>query len=254
MTAPAPALPPPPPRFVRWRSCLVHRWLLGLLGGLALLDGVILAVVLGVVAGGVLPFDDLRLDEATGRADGIVTSVETTSPDLGRETLHRVHFRFRRPGGGDQAGTCYASGSAPDPGALVTIEFLADDPATCRIQGTTRAGLGRLGSLLIGLVALPGFVLLAVWWRGVLRLRALLRSGRATLATVSSPGAGAGSAGRVELEFTDGRGAPHRVGQWVRAASPLGRALAAGAREVVVVHDEVEPARARAVTPQDFLA
>jgi hypothetical protein len=252
MTAPTPALPPPPPRFVRWRSCLAHRWLLGLIGGLALLDGVILAVVLGVVAGGVLPFDDLRLDQAAGRADGIVTRVETTSPDLGRETLHRVHFRFRRPGGGDQAGTCYASGNAPDPGALVTVEFLADDPATCRIEGTTRAGLGRLGSLLIGLVALPGLVLLALWWRGVLRLRALLRSGRATLARVASPVSGA--AGRVELEFSDGRGAPHRVGHLVRPSSPLGRALAAGASQVVIVHDELEPARARAVVPQDFLA
>jgi hypothetical protein len=224
---------------------------LGLAGALLLFDGVLLAIVLGAVHGSPLPFDDLALDDRAERARGRVLAVEPRGGGV-----HAVRYQFATPDGRTWTATSHAEQLVPEPGADVSVEYAAADPAVSRVHGTRRSVERPLARVLLGLVALPGGLLLLVWLREVVRTRNLLRDGALTTAKIVrvAPIRGVNPPHvRIDYELTD-RGGARRAGvQRALARGPLARGLAGGAPAWPAVVDEVDPRAHRLVVAEDFV-
>jgi hypothetical protein len=104
----------------------------------------------------------------TRTAPGVVTRSEHAGFSEGGgkhrkgTPVYANHYTFTAPGGRECSGCSYALGRQLPPGASVTVEYLAGDPAASRIEGMRIKPLGGWAVLvvlfpLIGLgLALPG--------------------------------------------------------------------------------------------------
>lgn len=118
-------------------------------------------------------------------AEGVVTSVRETSASEGRVRVREVSYRFAGPDGRERSGRSYVTGTAPDAGQRVTVEFLGGTPWVSRIQGMRRAllGPGAIIVLIFPAVAL-GIVFFSV--QSGLRTSRVLIHGRLTSASLKS--------------------------------------------------------------------
>lgn len=157
----------------------------GLLGSFVfLLVGGVFSAVFPAVFG--TPFSDLDLDREAARAPGQLLGVYP-NPGLtvGNESTVRLVYRFD-PGSGPREDEVVVVASHEmarlEPGAAVTVEYVAATPDVSRLAGTRVAIAGWAGALGLGFGVL-GVVLVAV--TGLLfaiglvvALRAHLRSRR----------------------------------------------------------------------------
>ncbi len=247
---------PPPPRAPRWRAVLRHRWVLGLCGATLLAAGFALAVVIWAEGGDVLPLGDDALDASHAIAEGEVLRISDPSLHLGGTRLIRVDYRFRPNEGGDVTGHSFSPPRAGLlAGAQVRIEYLPDDPEVSRVRGSTRNPFGSVWTMLMGVLVMPAFLATLWWLRGVMRLRLLLGTGRATTAEIVGRTGVFGVSPpqwRVAFRFRDVAGHEHAGSHWVGERSALGRDLASADHTATLVYDEGDPSECRLACPDDF--
>lgn len=137
------------------------------------------------------------------------------------------------------------------------IGFLLIDMAICLWAAVTLTGAGPFPTkVVVGTMLGPGLVLFGFWYRGVLRLRVMLREGAPveaeTLEAKKVPGLNPPHL-RLRYRLRDDAGHPHERTQFVRVGSTLGQHLLAQPATVLVIRDQHDPACSRAVGPDDFV-
>ncbi len=248
---------PSPPRHPTWRAAARSRWILGVLGlGLAL-PGLLVAVLFAALGVELLPLTDDILDsEAAVTNDVEVLSIEPTSIHTGSIYWSRVDYRFTGPAGATWNGHSFvADRSEWSVGGPASVEYAPEAPETNRLRGSVRSPGGTVGSIVFGLIFLPGVVLLLLWLRAIMATRVLLTSGRATLARIEGckPIQGVNPPQlKVRFTFRDSFDAEHQADCWVGAGSPLGRRLLDGVTSVPLIHDEGDPRKRRLAHATDF--
>ncbi|MDP6929432.1 MAG: hypothetical protein QF412_07000 [Planctomycetota bacterium] len=246
----SPATIPSPPRPVRWRTVLGKRWVVGLVGAIALFTGGILLITFSTING--MPFADEALDQNSETGEARVIQI---APIEGSDTI-RITYRFRTSDQREWDGQSLATSLRFHEGLAYAVEYLPDDPAINRLAGTRRSSLSISGDLLLGLLLLPGLVLLGIWFRGALRLKLLLTEGSLAKADVTSAKLlHHVNPNQVSLRyrFTDRHGTQTEGGHWLLAFSALGKRLQAGQSTVTVIHDDARPDYNRAVGPEHFV-
>ena len=137
------------------------------------------------------------------------------------------------------------------------IGFIWIDLAICLCVARALTGSGPPTEFVVGAVLGPGLVLLGFWFRGVLRLRVMLREGTLVEAETIEAKRILGLNPphlRLRYRLRDDAGHPHQNTQFVRVRSALGRHLLEQQPATVwVIHDRHDPDFSRAVGPDDFL-
>lgn len=253
---------PPAPRRTRLRPLFAHRWPVLAIGGLATVLGLLVAWAMFLQAGG-LPQDQARLDAGpVARATGTIGPIEAPLLWNGQR-WQRVSYEFAWNGG-------TYTGSAFEPAGRfagqdrVDIELLPDAPHVNRAKG------GRLlfdlpwthARFWLGLLVVPGALLLLGWLAGVFQLRQVLLHGDVSTGQVERIAAVRWMLPemlRVDYTFRDHRAVIRHGRHWVRVHGELGARLlaqlASGKLEPMpVLHDRRLPQWNRMVLPLDFLA
>lgn len=239
---------PPAPRHVRWAPVVWCRWPVGLIGlGLAIYGGLVALLFHHVGAAN----HDTRIEQ--GPREQAVATV-TAVKDLPGGTMSRYSYRFDMPLGvetGDSLGP--RGGFAV--GDTAPVEFVQGSPEISRLVGTRKELLGDLSTPILGLVVLPGLLLLLVWLQGVMDLRIMLAHGDVTVAELTQVERVPYVVPlmlRVHYRFRDHRARWCEGGHWVRARSALGQRLAASPGCALSIHDRLRPQRNRLITAVDF--
>ncbi len=221
-----------------------------MVGAIALFTGGILLITFSTING--MPFADEALDQNSETGEARVIQI---APIEGSDTI-RITYRFRTSDQREWDGQSLATSLRFHEGLAYAVEYLPDDPAINRLAGTRRSSLSISGDLLLGLLLLPGLVLLGIWFRGALRLKLLLTEGSLAKADVTSAKLlHHVNPNQVSLRyrFTDRHGTQTEGGHWLLAFSALGKRLQAGQSTVTVIHDDARPDYNRAVGPEHFV-
>ena len=244
---------PPPPREVRKGLLRRHRPWLGLLGGALLAEALILFALLQLFVEQGMPFADYSLDAHAMVTTGRIEAVTGVKAPLSGQELARSTFRFHTGPGRSVGGVSF---SAQPPGVAGTehaVEYLGDDPATCRLAGGRWSPVPpALVLLLVGSFA-AGFVLLVIRVRGRLELSIALREGMVTSARVLAVTQSARSGVCVAYQFSDPTGRVHRGRQRLPAGHPLAHLARDADALLPVVHAPDKPAVHWLVAREDFL-
>lgn len=253
MTPATPGIPDPP-RPIRWRPCLAHRWILGVLGtALTGLGAVLLALVFASGKGG--PWlADTKLDSGASVVAGTIDVVESYGGDAAR-----IEFHFQPPGGLARKGESFTTDKTGFlPRESVDVEYWADDPRINRIAGTDALHLDPELSTLSKVFLVLGLIGLLVWFRSAMKLRFTLRDGRLVEAQVIelkellyvNP-----SQLRVQYRFRDQDDHEIIHSHWLRHNSEFARHLLINKpRTLSVIHARDRPQTSQAVTAGDFFA
>ena len=245
---------PASPRSVRWRAALAHRWPLGLVAGIVFLIASALLAIFWLRSGWDLPFDDFALDSGAKTFEAQVTEIDAEPQPTLTEALYSVWYTFDL-GDGQRFGRCYTPEPLFSQGEFCPLEYLAGDPDVHRLSGTTRSMSTVWMPDLVGYLWLPLLVILAWWFRGVLRLRYVLGNGPQAVAEILqtrnlwyiNP-----SHLSVRYRFEDRYGEKRAGHHWVRRSSAKGVLLHAGATQMDLVYDEMRVTYSRLVVPSDF--
>lgn len=249
---------PPAPRRIRLRPLFAHRWPLLAIGALLSIAGALLAWLMFLQAGG-KPGDQRRLENGpTKLVPGRVMAVDHAD---GR-ARQQVHYRFEWS---DQ--TRQGSSSAPVGAFLadtdIEVEVLLEEPGINAAKGTLlfvdHAWLTP--RFWLGLLAVPGGLVLLGWLAGSFQLRQVLVHGDTTVGRVTAIEVVRGVLPemlRVRYEFRDHRATLRKGSHWVRVHGELGARLlrqlrSARFESMPVLHDRRLPQWNRLMLPQDFL-
>jgi hypothetical protein len=252
---------PPAPRRTRLRPLFAHRWPLLAIGGLATVLGLLVAWAMFLQAGG-LPRDQARLDQGpVARATGIIGPID--SPVLWNgQRWQLVSYKFVMDGH-TFAGSSFGPAGRFAVEDRVDIELLPAAPHVNRVVG------GRLlfdapwthARFWLGLLAVPGALLLLGWLAGVFQLRQVLLHGDVSTGQVEQVSAVRWMLPemlRVDYTFRDHRAVIRHGRHWVRVHGELGARLIAQVQSgklepMPVLHDRRLPQWNRMVLPLDFL-
>ena len=239
-----------------------RRWPLGLLGLSMTVYGGLVALMLFYAASGKQQ-DDALIDigapdlGGVATAEAVVTDAEETGAKIHGAPAERLSYTFRTERGVDFAGRSFGVAGAFRVGRFAKVDYLIDHPHINRLQQTRLCLIGDLVSPVLGLVVLPGLLLLLLWLQGALDLKRMMENGDAAVAHVDEVehvGYVVPVMLRVRYRFRDTRAAWRQGVHWVRARSPLGVRLEGGSDRPVVLHDRVHPQHSRLVTSADFVA
>ena len=240
------------PRPVRWRACLRHRWVFGILAASLAVSGLLPLVLMSVSGLRVLPFADDALDSGAARTEGRIVSVAPTGARLDGQRLDEVVFEFAAADGtfrGRQQ-----TMRRVRPGERHEIEFLAARPATSRLAGTRLAPIVWF-TYVFGTAGALGVVALLSWLRGVTAVRIALREGplrRADVVSVRTLKAVNPPQLRIDYRFVDRDGVRHEAWQSAGRKSALA-AIAEPGGTLPVIHADGNPRVRRLVTAADFV-
>jgi len=230
--------------------------MLGLFGGLSMLTLLAINLVYLIFGADVTSLADEALDFSAASIRGEIVSIEPTFLHAGDGSWLQAQYRFTDFTGRMREGRALLRQTHLEPGDDCWIEFLANDPATNRLRGTTRQIQAPLLDFVLRWVLLPGTLLFLFWLQGVIRLRSMLRSGPATLAKVESLRRYAWINPpqlRVDYSFLDHRSREHHAWHWIRRQSQLGRELYDHDLSMpAVVFDESRPSRSWLVGADSF--
>jgi hypothetical protein len=252
---------PPAPRRIRLRPLFAHRWPLLAIGGLATVIGLLVAWAMFLQAGG-LPSQQARLEAGpVSRVTGSISHVDRPLTWQGSR-WQRVSYTFLWQGG-TRHGSSFGPAGRFAVQDAIDVDVLPDEPFVSRLAG------GRLlfdppwthARFWLGLLAVPGALLLLGWLAGVFQLRQVLLHGDVSIGQVERiqpirlllP-----EMLRVDYTFRDHRARIRHGRHWVRLHGELGARLLAqlgsGQLEAMpVLHDRRLPQWNRMVLPQDFL-
>ncbi len=142
------------------------------------------------------------LGASAATTDGQVTATGETRASEDETRIHWVDYSYQVPAGPPLSGRSYLTGSPPDIGATLKVEFLPSWPRFSRIVGMRKAMFGPGAAIAVVFPALAaGFVAFSLYaGRQTLRL---LREGRVAEATfVSQQPTNTTINGRVVQELT----------------------------------------------------
>lgn len=125
------------------------------------------------------------LGAGAAKTDGRVTATGETRSSEDKSRIHWVDYSYQAPGGPRLSGRSYVTGSAPDVGATLPVEYAPSWPHFSRIVGMRKAMFGPGAAIAVVFPALAaGFVAFSLYaGRQTLRL---LREGRVAEATFVS--------------------------------------------------------------------
>ena len=150
------------------------------------------------------------LGASAATTDGRVTATGETSSSEDKSRIHWVDYSYQVPAGPPLSGRSYVTGSAPDVGAELPVEYVPSWPRFSRIVGMRKAMFGPGAAIAVVFPALAaGFVAFSLHaGRSTLRL---LREGRVAEATfVSQQPTNTTINGRVVQELTFEYSTPDR--------------------------------------------
>ena len=151
---------------------------------------------------------------------GTVTQVEDTGISEGGSDsspgtpIYRVAFEFEL-NGVQYASDCYGTGYSPSRGTTVSVEYVADDPITSRIEGTRKSALGFIG-LLVAIFPLTGLTFMTIGMMrnaGAARIIGVGRLARGRLVSKEPTNTRINkqTVYKYTFEFEDEHGATHQV-------------------------------------------
>jgi hypothetical protein len=142
------------------------------------------------------------LGASAATTDGRVTATGETRSSENRSRIHWVDYSYRVPAGSPLSGRSYVTGSAPDVGAELSVEYVPSWPHFSRIMGMRKAIFGPGGAIAVVFPALAAVFVAISLHMGRRTLR-LLREGRVAKATfVSQQPTNTTINGRVVQELT----------------------------------------------------
>ncbi|MCC6783815.1 MAG: hypothetical protein IT457_13310 [Planctomycetes bacterium] len=244
---------PPAPRTAHWRAVLFRRWGLALLGLLLAGFGSLLTWMLWFAAtSSHHAVAERILAGATVAADGTVTAVSRNhAGDL------RIEYRFRAPGGAEQAGSSWfaAGAPAPIPGSAIGVEFAPSDPLVSRVRGGRVAFIVPWYRYGFAMAVLPGSFALLAWLCAIVAARRML--GRGDVAVAESLDVReipwlVPTLLEVRFRFRDRQARLVEGRHVVAARSSLGQRVVANGARVAVVHDRERPRHHQLVVAEDF--
>jgi hypothetical protein len=113
----------------------------------------------------------------TGRATGVVTSVEDTNASENDSPVYDVQYRFVAADGTKVDATAYSTGYVPDAGQRLAVTYLRSQPEVARAEGMRRTTFGP-GAAIAGIFPLIGAAMVFFGIREGLKGNRLLGSGR----------------------------------------------------------------------------
>jgi hypothetical protein len=123
-------------------------------------------------------FSFLTFRNAGGRTTGRVIETKSTGASENKQTVKATHYEYSIAGS-TLRGTSYTTGSAPEQGAEVTVEYDESNPVRSRIEGMRRGLFGPWG-VVSGIFPLIGLVILYFAAKSGVRRNRLLRDGLLT--------------------------------------------------------------------------
>jgi hypothetical protein len=142
------------------------------------------------------------LGASAATTDGRVTATGETSSSENKSRIHWVDYSYQVPAGPQLSGRSYVTGSAPDVGAELSVEYLPSWPHFSRLVGMRKAMFGPGAAIAVVFPALAVIFVAFSWHVGRSTLR-LLREGRVAEATfVSQQPTNTTINGRVVQELT----------------------------------------------------
>lgn len=121
---------------------------------------------------------------AMGRATGRITSVENTNASENRRSITKSYYQYS-VAGETYNGKSYTTGSAPEQGSQVEVEYLERDPSRSRIPGMRTAMFGPWAAI-VTIFPLIGFLILFFATRSGIKRNRLLRDGMFAQGTLVS--------------------------------------------------------------------
>lgn len=108
-------------------------------------------------------FSDFYLGKGSPQAEGKVISVEATSSSVNKRRVYACNYEFKAKDGKIYQATSYTTGSLPNAGNLVNVEYLANKPSYSRISGMAQAAfppfvLFVLIFPLVGLIMIVSYI------------------------------------------------------------------------------------------------
>lgn len=252
---------PPAPRRARMQPLLAHRWPLLLSGGFMVVIGALIAWAMFLQSSGSFSWGH-RLD--AGPTDTVYGAVRTVRPAIrfGGKDWDDVHYLAPWKDT-DLYGYSFVDAGIYRVGDKVTIEVLTESPNINRIRdGVLRADRRWLyAQFWIGVMVVPGALLLLAWLTAMFQLRQVLVHGDVSVGRVlkvRTVGYVLPEMLMVTYEFRDHRAKMRKNRHWVRARGALGVRLAKwrttdNSGELPVLHDRRFPQWNRLLLPQDFL-
>ncbi len=142
------------------------------------------------------------LGAGAATTDGRVTATGETRSSENKSRVHWIDYSYQVPAGPLLSGRSYVTGSAPDIGARLPVEYVPSWPRFSRIVGMRRAMFGPGAAIAIVFPALAAAFVAFSLYAGRQTLR-LLREGRVAQATfVSQQPTNTTVNGRVVQELT----------------------------------------------------
>jgi Protein of unknown function (DUF3592) len=136
--------------------------------------GFIFFVVFGLQS----DFSFVTFRNARGRTTGRVIETKSTGASENEQTVQATHYEYSIAGS-TLRGTSYTTGSAPEQGAEVTVEYDESNPLRSRVEGMRRGMFGPW-AVISGIFPLIGVVILYFAAKYGVRRNRLLRNGLLT--------------------------------------------------------------------------
>lgn len=151
---------------------------------------------------------------------GRVVSVENTGISEGGSDsspgtpIYRVSYEYYA-GPVLFSGDCYGTGFSPEPGSVVTVEYVANDPAVSRIEGTRKSAIGFWG-IFVAVFPAVGLAFMGVGLMRNARTARILKEGRLARGRLvakepTNTRINNRTVYRFTFEFEDESGASHQV-------------------------------------------
>ncbi|MCU0447589.1 MAG: DUF3592 domain-containing protein [Microscillaceae bacterium] len=84
-------------------------------------------------------FSGFYLDANSPTAIGTVSGVEATNSSVNKRRVYAINYQFTDSQGKIQQGTSYTTGSLPNTGDQVKVQYLASKPSYSRIEGLSQS-------------------------------------------------------------------------------------------------------------------